>query len=469
VTTADTKLDPHLLKLALILVLGALAPLLDSTIVNVALHTLGHDLHTTVATVQWVTTGYLLALTLAIPATGWAIDRYGAKHLWLTALLLFAAGSILAGAAWNIDSLIAFRVLQGIGGGLLLPVLQTVLMRAAGGRHLGRLMAVITLPALAGPILGPVVGGLIAGHLSWRWIFYVNIPLCAIAIALAWRHLPTDQPTRHHRLDTTGLTLLCPGLVAIVYGLTQVGTTRTWTNPTVWLPLLIGTALLAAFTRHALHTDHPLIDLHLFTDRAFTASAALLFLAGFATFGAMLLLPLYYQQVHGADVVTAGLLLVPQGIGSLLARGIGSLTDHIGPRPVILAGILATTAGTLPFTLTAPDTWLLAAALVIRGLGLSATNMAIMVGAYQGLDRARIPHASSTTRIMQQLGGSFGTAVLAVLLAAHLATRSTAVAFGQTFWWAVAFSVLALVPALLLPKARNSVPTDATVANSPSS
>lgn len=175
------RLDPALLKLAGILVLGAMAPLLDSTIVNVAIHTLGNDLNAPVSTIQWVSTGYLLALAMAIPLTGWAVERFGAKRMWLVSLLLFLTGSMFCGIAWNIGSLIVFRLVQGVGGGLMLPVLQTLLMRAAAGRSIGRLMAVVTLPALAGPIFGPVIGGLITDHLTWRWIFYVNAPICLLA------------------------------------------------------------------------------------------------------------------------------------------------------------------------------------------------------------------------------------------------------------------------------------------------
>jgi EmrB/QacA subfamily drug resistance transporter len=457
--TRPDRLEPAVLKLAGVLVLGAMAPLLDSTIVNVALHTLGTELGAPVATVQWVSTGYLLAMATAVPGSGWLTDRFGAKRLWLAAQALFLAGSVLSGAAWDIGSLIGFRVVQGIGGGLMLPLLQTLLVQAAGGRRLGRLLAVVTLPALAGPILGPVLGGLIAGHLSWRWIFYVNVPLCLLAIVLAWRLLPEDPPGKASRLDVPGLLLLSPGVAAVVYGLSTMGTDGPG-SPRALVPLAAGLVLLAAFTRHALRSTGPLVDLRLFRTRSFAASSALLFLSGLALFGSMLLLPLYYQQLRGEGVVAAGLLLAPQGLGSLLARGTGGLADRLGPRPVVLGGIALTAAGTLPFALGGQHTngLLLAIALVVRGAGLSAANMAVLVGAYRDLPPERISHASSTTRIVQQIGGSFGTAVLAVVLqrqlTAHPGTAGQVTAFGHTFAWAVAFAALAVVPALLLPGTR---------------
>ncbi|MFD0683267.1 MDR family MFS transporter [Actinomadura fibrosa] len=458
------RLDRGLLGLAGILVLGAMAPLLDSTIVNVAIHVLGRDLDAPVSTVQWVSTGYLLAMATAIPVTGWTVERFGAKRMWLVALVLFLAGSLLSGLAWDIGSLVAFRVVQGAGAGLMLPVMQTILLRAAGGRRIGRLMAVVSLPVLAGPILGPVIGGLIAGHLSWRWIFYVNLPICAAAIGLAWRRLPADPPPSRPRLDVIGLALLSPALAALVYGLSRVGDRGGFAHPEVAVPLAAGAVLLAGFTWHALRAADPLIDLRLFGSRSFAASSALLFGSGLALFGPMLLLPLYYQQLRGESVIATGLLLVPQGLGSLLARPLGAVADRIGPRPVVLAGIVLAALGTAPFALAGRHTGMpvLGAALVVRGFGLSAATMAVMVGAFDGLDRARIPHASSTSRIMQQLGGSFGTAVLAAILqsqlSGHPGPSGQVTAFDRTFWWTVAFTALALVPALALPRRPHPTP-----------
>ncbi|MCX5331308.1 MDR family MFS transporter [Streptomyces sp. NBC_00140] len=435
-----SRLDPAVLKLAGVLVLGALAPLLDSTIVSIAIHTLGHDLDAPTTAVQWVSTAYLLALASVVPVSGWAVERYGARRVWLGSLGLFLAGSVLCGLAWNIGSLIAFRVLQGIGGGVLLPVLQTLVMRAAGGRDLGRLMAVITLPALLGPILGPVLGGLIVGHFSWRWIFYVNLPLCLLALALARRYVPEDGPGTDHRLDTRGLLLLSPGLAALVYGLSRDGLARDTAIPA-------GALLVVLFTAHALRSPAPLVDLRLFQDRAFAVSSTLMFLNGLALYGGMFLLPLYYQQARGESVVAAGLLLAPQGLGSLLSRATGPLTDRVGPRPVVLTGLLLSALGTLPFALHHPAAALLPLALVVRGLGMSAANLAVNVGAYQGLSPGRIPHGSTTVRIVQQLGGSVGTAVLAAVLA----RGRGAAAFPHAFLWSTAFTVFAALVALALP------------------
>jgi EmrB/QacA subfamily drug resistance transporter len=450
VTAGSDRIDPELLKLAAVLLVGAIAALLDTTIVNVAIRTIGRDLHAPLAEVQWVMTGYLLSYGMVIPLSGWALARFGGRATWLTALSVFGIASVAAGASWNIGSLIAFRVVQGIGGGLLLPVLTTLLVQAAGGRPLGKLMATVSLPAVLVPILGPVAGGLIVSNLNWRWIFYVNVPICLTGLALAWRHLPAPEPGGPRpRFDVTGFALLSPGVALLLYGLAQVGSDGGFSRPDVLLPLAAGCALLALFiirARRPRERVAPLIDLRLFRIRSFSVAASLMFISGLSMYGALLLLPLYYQEVRGASVLGAGLLLAPQGIGALLPRTLaGRLTDRMGPRPVVLAGLALAAAGTVPFALAGPHTSevLLSLVLVVRGAGLTAATIALMAGTFQRLPRASVPDASSATRIMQQVGGSFGTAVLAVILAGH--------SFDVAFWWSVAFTAAALPPALMLP------------------
>jgi len=456
---APDRLDPALLKLAFVILLGAIAAILDTTIVNVALDTLGRDFGTSVTTIQWVSTGYLLALALVIPLTGWAIERWGARRVWLTSLALFAGGSALCGLAWSIGSLIAFRVVQGIGGGMLLPAAQTILAQAAGPKRFGRVMAIVAIPAQLGPVVGPVLGGVIVDDLPWRWIFYVNVPICAVAMVLAARTLSSARPEIRPRLDLRGLVLLSPGLGAVVYGFSESGAHGGFGSAGVLVPLLAGIAMLVAFTIHALRIADPLIDMRLFRVPSFAASAGLMFLFGMSLFGAMLLLPLYYQQVRGASALDAGLLLAPQGLGTMVALlVVGRLTDRIGPRPIALAGIALSVVGTIAYTQVTADTseWLLGASLLIRGAGLGAAIVPVMAAAYYGLQDSQIPRASAATRAIQQVGGSLGTAILAVILQRGLTHHAPtaaghAAAFGTAFWWSLGFAVLAVGPALLLP------------------
>jgi EmrB/QacA subfamily drug resistance transporter len=460
----SATIDPAFVKPAIILLTGATAVMFDSTIVNVAIETLSRELRAPVSTAQWVVSAYVLALAMVVPVSGWAMDRFGAKQTWLGALGLFTAGSALSSLAWSMDSLIAFRVLQGVGGGLMLPVLQTLLVNAAGQRNLGRMMSLVSVPALLGPILGPVIGGLILSQLPWRWIFWVNLPVCLAGLVMAWRGLAPTTPRGDSHLDTLGLALLSPGLAAVVYGLSQAGS-RGFGDAAVLLPATAGAALLGGFALHALRTRLPLVDLRLFAVRSFAASNALLLLGGLAVYGAMLLLPLYEQQVRGQSALAAGLLLAPQGVGMLLTRGYaGRLTDRVGARPVVLAGLLLTVAGTLAYTQAGVDTseLLLGASLVVRGAGLGAVTVPVMAAAYLGLARGQVPHASIATRISSQLGGALGAAVFAVILQAQLAAlvaggpAGRAAAFDAAFWWSVGFTALAVVPALLLPGAREA-------------
>ena len=461
------KLDPAVVKTALILVVGALAPIFDTTIVSVAVHTLSVKLHTPVATVQWVTTGYLLALGIAVPLSTWGLQRFGGRRLWMVSLTVFLVGSIGSSLAWNVGSLIAWRVVQGIGAGIILPVVATLIFQAAGGKSLGRLVTYVALPGLLGPVLGPLIAGVILTHLSWRYMFWVNVPFCAIGMFLAWRYLHLDAPARsgpaaaRPRLDVPGLLLLAPGISAILLGLANAGTAAGFTHPDVIIPLVIGVALLAAFTGYALRTSHPLVEVRLLARRPVGSASAVLFFSGFSLYGALILLPLYYQDVRGATALTAGVTLIPQGAGTLLSRTVvGNSIDKFGPRIIAVAGFAVVAAATVPFALAGPHTsgWLLAGWLIIRGIGLGGVTLPVTAAGYIGLDRQQIAHASVLTRTAQQIGGSFGTAGLAVILEEAIASHRGAVtdAFHMAFWWSAGFSAVAVPLSWWLPGAKRA-------------
>jgi EmrB/QacA subfamily drug resistance transporter len=452
-------------KLAVILLLGVLPATFDSTIVNVAIDAVARGLHTSVSSAQWTISGYVLALGVAVPIAGWAMERFGARATWIAALTSFMVGSIMASLAPNMGALIVFRLVQGLGGGLLLPVLQNLLVTAAGGRKLGRVMAAVSVPGLLGPILGPVVGGLIIEQLSWRWIFWVNVPFAITGLVLAWRGLDRDTPNKDAHLDVTGLVLLSPALAALIFGLSEAGTHGSFDHSVVLVPLVLGVVLLGFFVLHALRSARPpLVDVRLFKVRSFTASTVLLFLSGLAVYGALLLLPLYYQELRGNSVLDAGLLLAPQGVGMLLTRGMaGRLNDKIGARPVVLAGFVLTVLGTIAYTQAGVHTSdvLLALSLVMRGAGLGAVTIPLMATAYVGLRRDQVPHASTATRVALQVGGSFGAAIMAMILQIQLVAHSSggmgrATAFDNAFWWSLALTAIAVIPALALPSRKRA-------------
>jgi EmrB/QacA subfamily drug resistance transporter len=450
------KLPRNLLALVGAILLGVFPVQLDSTMVNIALESFRRDFHADLGTVQWISAAYLLAMAAVIPVSGWVIDRFGSRAAWLGSLALFTAGSLLCGLAWSAGSLITMRVVQGIGGGLLIPMFQTIIVRRAGGRPSGSIMALIGVPLLLGPVLGPVLGGVLVDGPGWRWIFLVNLPVCAVAGWAATRVMPAGHAERPARLDVLGLALLSPALLGIVWGLSRAGTDGGFGAVTV-AALAAGTVLLAWFVAHALRTDEPIVDLRLFRSRPFTAGAVLMFLAMVALLGTMLLIPLYYQQVHGFTPLHAGLLLVPNGIGSAITLTYaGRFIDRVGPRPVAVTGTLLLLGVALALTRLSAGTgpWVLIPLIALAGAGFGAVLVPAQAGIFGGLPRASASHATTAVRVFQQVGGSFGIAVLAVSVQRQAAgARSAAelgAAFGHTFWWAAGAAALMLIPALRL-------------------
>ena len=459
---------------ALVLIAGGMAVIFDSTIVSIALHTLAADLNVPVSTIQWVSTGYLLALGVTIPVVGWAQARIGGKRLWMMGLGIFLAASVACSLAWDAPSLIAFRVIQGIGGGIMMPLMATLaIQQVPGAAGLGRLMALVSLPAALGPILGPTIGGLILNVADWRWLFWVNVPFCLVGLALAWRLLPNDRPTGRTRLDLVGLLLVSPGLVGILYGLSNVHQDGGFGRTDVWLPLAAGTVLVIGFVLWAIRSPATaLVDVALLRRPTVAASSAVLFLSGASLYGSMLLLPLFFQVVHGKDALAAGLLLIPQGVGALLSRTIaGTLTDSIGARVVAVGGFVVMGAATVPFALADSGTsiWWLMVVLLLRGFGMGAVMIPVMSVGFVGLERAEVAHASIITRLAQQIGGAFGTALLAVILESATG-GSTGLSdlvhgFDAAFWWAVGFTVVAVVVCFALPSRPGAAPASASATN----
>lgn len=457
-----------------VVIIGALMSILDATVVNVALNTLGRQLHSSLSTIQWVISGYTLALASVIPVSGWAADRFGAKQMWLGAVVVFVGGSMLCGIAWSAGSLIAFRVLQGIGGGVLTPVGTVIIARAAGAQRMGRVMALMGVPLLLGPVLGPVLGGVLLQSASWRWIFFINLPIGALALVLGMRLLPATPPKRSERLDLTGLMLLSPGLAAMIYGVSKLRSVSDFTSAKVLVPAIAGVALIGAFVRHSLRRRAPLLDLGLFRQRTFAASSITTFALGTATFGSMLLLPLYFQEVRGENVLITGILTTPQAVGMAVAMTLsGRLADRIGAGWVVPVGLALSAAGLLGLTSLSATTsyWAIGVLLVVMGAGLGASMMPTMSAAYATLEQAAVSRATSELQIVQRVGSTLGAALFAVVLQQRIATRvdsssgltraahigggvagRLADAFAGTYWWAVALTAIALIPALALPR-----------------
>jgi MFS family permease len=507
--TGATAPRDRLGAVAGVVVLGAFLTILDTTVVNVAIATLGRELGASLATVQWVATGYLLALAATIPVTGWAADRFGAKRLFAAALALFTAGSALAAAAWSAEALIAARVVQGIGGGAVLPAGIMLIGITAGPERMGRAMSVVGIPMLLAPALGPVLGGLLLDVVSWRWLFLVNLPVGAIALLLAIRLLPATAPPRPtQRLDLRGLALLSPGMALLVFGLSETAASGVG-SASALVPALTGLLLVALFAAHALRgapspdatasdavpsdavpsdavpsdavpsdatptgtvpsdatpsaeadaRPEPLLDLRLLRIPSVAASAATLLLLGGAFLGALFLLPLYLQQARGESPLDTGLLLLGQGLSAAAAMHLaGRAAERFGAGRVVVAGLVPFALGLAGLTQLDAETSYVAleAALVLYGVGMGATMMPAMTAAYRTLARPQVARATALLQIVQRLGSSLGVALVAVALQRAGDDGATAAAgpdaLAGAFRWPLLLALLATIPAILLAR-----------------
>ena len=385
-------LDPLVWKITTVAVLGSFLSQLDATVVNVSLSSLAVDLHSSLTAIQWVTSGYLLALALMLPLNGWLVERIGAKSLYLWCFSAFTLSSALCGLAWSANSLIAFRILQGMSGGLMAPMAQMMMARAAG-KHMARVIGYAAVPVMLGPILGPVIAGAILQHASWRWLFLVNLPVGALAIVLAVLFLPNDrEETRSRELDLPGFALLSPGLVLFLYGSDHLG------ERIGLAALLISIVLLAAFFRMAIRKgDKALIDLQLFKRKTFSASATTQFMSNGISFAGQMLIPIYLIRACGQSPSATGWLLAPLGVGMICSYPwMGALTQRFGIRKVSAGGAFLAFAATLPFI------WLASHGLVLTVLAVCS------LCAWDGPQRGRHSLHLGRLRLCQETGPAHG-------------------------------------------------------------
>jgi EmrB/QacA subfamily drug resistance transporter len=428
-----------------VVVIGSIMAVLDVTAVNVAIHPLAAAFGVSVATIQWVATGYTLALAGVIPVAAWAMGRFGAKPTYLAALSLFTCGSAAVALAWNIQTLVAFRVVQGFGGGLLMPVRMAMVIRAAGRERAGRAMAVLGIPVLVGPVSGPILAGWLIDTASWRWIFLVNLPIGVLASTLAARLLRGPEMARQvgqaGPLDVPGLLMLSPGLALLIYGLSTGAHRGDVTEPGALLPAVAGLLLTAGFVVYGLTAPHPL--LRLFRDRTFAAGIATMMLFPAGYFGSMLLTPMYYQTTRGLTATASGLLGVPLAVAVGTPMQIATRRlDRVSPRRMIICGVAVAAFGLSLFTVRlgpATPYWRLCAAMFVMGGGVGMVMMPAITTATRALAPDDVPSGSTTVNIVSQLGTSIGTALVSVVLAANLsgatdAARSAA-AYRHTYWW----------------------------------
>lgn len=458
------RLPRGIWKIASVAAIGSFMAQLDATIVNVSLPGLAGTLHAAFPTIQWVMSGYLLALALTLPLNGWLVDRIGARALYLWCFAAFTLASGLCGMAWSAPSLIGFRVVQGMAGGLLAPMAQMLVARAAG-RHLPRVASMVTMPILLAPLLGPIVAGGILTFVSWRWIFLFNLPVGLLAFALAWRFLPDDrQEARPRALDLTGLALLSPALVFFLYGIDRLG-------QRMGGALACGGLLLFVLYGAWAHRkgDDALIDLRLFGGRVFSASVATMFLLNGALFAGQMLVPVWLIHGCGLSPDRVGWLMMPMGLGMMCTYPLmGRLTDRFGIRRLTNCGALAAFAGALLLVFLAlrgSAFSLLAGALFLRGAGMGAIGIPSMSAGYASVKREDLPVATTALNIVQRLGGPIWTTLCAMTLGGQasaspfMASRAFGLAFGLLcVLHAGLFLATLLLPVRLAGKRGGSAP-----------
>lgn len=466
------RLDPPLRRLVAVVLLGGIMGILDGSVVAVGVDTLAARFHTSLSTIGWVSTGYLLALTIAIPITTWAADRFGARRLWLTALVVFLSASLASGLAWNITSLIVFRVIQGLAAGVLDPLVLTLLARAAGPHRAGRVMGLMGMVLSAGPVLGLIVGGIVLESASWRWMFLINLPVGAVALLGAARAVPADPPRQAptSRLDVLGVALIGPGFAAVVLALTQAADRTAVVAWQVLVPLAAAVTLLAGYAVHALRgrphrRTPPLIDLRLFASPGFAASVVVMTLVGLTMFANLFVLPLYYQQQHGRGALGAGLLVAPFAVAAVICMPLsGRLSDRLGPRALVRGGAVVAVLGQLAFTGIGAHTnevWPALAAFVV-GAGLSFVGAPTMGSLYRTLPPESVSQGSSVLYILNQLGAAIGIAVVTLILATVGPENTRGMAgFHGVHWFALAAVAVILAMSAFLP--RRDATTEAAV------
>jgi EmrB/QacA subfamily drug resistance transporter len=450
VSNESAQLDPLVWKVTSVVVLGSFLAQLDATIVNVSLSSLAVELHSSLTAIQWVTSSYLLALALMLPLNGWLVERIGAKSLYLWCFFAFTLCSTLCGMAWSVNSLISFRVLQGMSGGLMAPMAQMMMARVAG-KHMARIIGYAAVPVMLGPILGPVIAGAILQNASWRWLFLVNLPVGVLAIVLTVLFLPNDhEETRSRELDLPGFALLSPGLVLFLYGSDHI------TEHIGLECLLVSVVLLAIFFRTAIRKgDTALVDLQLFKSKTFSASALTQFMSNGISFAGQMLIPIYLIRACGQSPGATGLLLAPLGLGMICCYPwMGALTQRFGIRRVSAGGALLAFGGTVPFLYLVSHGLVLAVlacALFVRGVGLSAVGIPSISAAYASVRKQDLPMATTSLNIVQRLGGPTLTTLCATFLGWRLGMAHSATILSSAF--NAAFLLLCALHALLFAAA----------------
>ncbi|WP_379968822.1 MDR family MFS transporter [Ectobacillus sp. sgz5001026] len=464
-TNAKTSVSiKSLIGPLLAVIVGMIMVILDSTVVNVALPGLVKNFGSTVSTLQWAITGYTLALSAVIPLAGWMTDRFGAKRIFLITIGLFTIGSALCSLAQTPEQLIMYRIIQGIGGGMVAPIGMAIIFRIAPEGRIGSVMGMLGIPMLLAPALGPVLSGWLVEYASWHWIFLINLPIGIIAILIGIRFLPTFESKTVPTLDILGIVLAPIAFSMLAYGISEGG--KSWSSQYTLTGLGIGGAALLLFIFVEFRQKQPLLELKVFRSSDFTRGIIVAWIAQIALFGSILLIPLYLQTVKGYGSFETGLLLLPQALTSAVFMPIGGrLFDKVGARPMAIAGFTIITGALFilsKITIDTSNSYIIAA-LVMIGAGMGFSMMSINTHVLQAAPKNLVSRVTPLTTAAQQVMVSFAVAGMTGFLTSKMSQHMTETknplvaassAYDDTFFLAASIAAIGAIASLLLRKPK---------------
>lgn len=449
------KILPVLLSVAL----GMFLVILDSTIMNVAVPKLMSAFNASLSEIQWVITAYTLALSAVIPLAGWFSDRFTVKKMFLVSIVLFVVASMLCALAQTSEQLIIFRIIQGLGGGMVAPIGIAMVFTVAPPEKRGSVMGILGLPMLLAPILGPLLSGWLIEYINWHWIFLINLPVGVIAFLMARKYLPSSKPGHEMKLDVLGSILAPIAFASLVFSVHEAGNNG-WLNNWTLSSLGLGIIALILFIWNELRQKNPLLELRVFTSPTFTHGIILAWMNQIALFGSILLFPIYLQQVKGLSPMEAGLYVIPQAILSTIGINIGGkLFDRYGVRLVAILGTLSLSCALFALTYinVHSSSVFIMFSFAFVGLGQGLTMMQINTHVLRSAPKELVSRVTPITTSAQQIMSSFGITITTGYLASQIRNlpiqhtiEQVGNAFGHTFWITFAFAIVALLLSLFL-------------------
>jgi EmrB/QacA subfamily drug resistance transporter len=419
------RMNPKI-SVSVVFVAAMFMNIMDITIVNVALPAIGHQFGVSEAALDSVAVGYLVSLAVFIPAAGWIGDRFGTKRVLLLAIAIFTTASVLCGLADSLTQLVFFRVLQGVGGGMLTPVGMAMLFRTFPPEERVRASSILIVPTAVAPALGPVLGGLLVTDLSWRWVFFVNLPIGILAFAFGWLFLEEHRQPHPGRFDLLGFLLSGIGFALVMFGISE-GPNRGWSSPQILVSMVVGVILLAWLISAELRTTSPLLQLRLFGNRLFRSTSVVITIAAAAFLGVLFVAPLFFQIGLGLSALQSGLNTFPEAIGVMVGSQIASrlLYRRIGPRRLIAVGLVGVAVAMALMSLIGLDTdlWWMRVLMFAMGLAMGQVIMSTQAASFATVSGADTGYASSLFNSGRQLGSALGVALLATVLAAVGTTK----------------------------------------------